>query len=75
MRVAKRVPHAKAPAHALPANIKYGAVGLASWYGADFHGRHTADGETFDMNSLTAAQPSLPIPCNVRVTKLANHPE
>ena len=76
-RVAKRVAPAKAlqpaAAQAMPSGVKYSAVGLASWYGAGFHGRHTADGETFDMNSLTAAHPSLPIPCNVRVTNLANH--
>jgi rare lipoprotein A len=74
--VAKRVQHAKTQetaARALPAGVKYSAVGLASWYGSGFHGRPTADGETFDMNSLTAAHPSLPIPCNVRVTNLANH--
>ncbi len=72
-RVAKRVHHTREAAHTLPANIKYSAVGLASWYGSGFHGHHTADGETFDMNSLTAAHPSLPIPCNVRVTNLSNH--
>lgn len=53
--------------------VSYSAVGLASWYGAGFHGRRTADGETFDMNSLTAAHPTLPLPCQVRVTNLANH--
>jgi peptidoglycan lytic transglycosylase len=51
----------------------YAAVGVASWYGEDFHGRRTANGETFDMNSLSAAHPSLPLPSNVRVTNLANH--
>jgi rare lipoprotein A len=51
----------------------YSAVGMASWYGADFHGRRTAAGETFNMNSLTAAHPTLPLPCTVRVTNLANH--
>jgi rare lipoprotein A len=71
----KRAQHAgtQQAAHALPANVKYSAVGLASWYGSGFHGRPTADGETFDMNSFTAAHPSLPIPCNVRVTNLSNH--
>ena len=53
-------------------NVNYSAVGLASWYGADFHGRRTADGEIFDMNSLTAAHPTLPLPCRVRVTNLSN---
>ena len=51
----------------------YSAVGLASWYGAGFHGRRTADGERFDMHSLTAAHRTLPLQCTVRVTNLANH--
>lgn len=52
---------------------RYSVIGLASWYGPRFHGRTTADGETFDMNSLTAANRTLPLPCRVRVTNLANH--
>jgi rare lipoprotein A len=64
---------ASASERTVPANIKYSAVGLASWYGEDFHGRPTANGETFNMNSLSAAHPSLPLPCNVRVTNLLNH--
>lgn len=51
----------------------YSAVGLASWYGDAFHGRYTANGEIFDMNSLTAAHPTLPLPSYVRVTNLRNH--
>ena len=51
----------------------YSAIGVASWYGADFHGRATADGEAFDMHSLTAAHRTLPLHCVVRVTNLANH--
>jgi rare lipoprotein A len=50
----------------------YNAVGLASWYGADFHGRATANGEIFDDNSITAAHPTLPLPSYVRVTNLSN---
>lgn len=50
----------------------YRAEGLASWYGDDFHGRLTANGEVFDMSSLTAAHPTLPMPCYARVTNLAN---
>jgi rare lipoprotein A len=50
----------------------YHAEGLASWYGDDFHGRLTANGEVFDMTSLTAAHPTLPMPCYVRVTNLSN---
>jgi len=59
--------------HATHANVKYSAVGLASWYGENFHGHLTANGEKFNMNSLSAAHPSLPLPCNVRVTNLLNH--
>ena len=54
-------------------NPHYRAEGLASYYGPDFHGRRTANGEVFDMESLSAAHPTLPIPCYVRVTNLANH--
>jgi rare lipoprotein A len=53
-------------------NINYRAEGLASWYGDDFHGRLTANGEVFDMASLTAAHPTLPIPSYARVTNLGN---
>ena len=54
-------------------DVNYTAVGLASWYGDDFHGRYTANGEIFDMNSISAAHPTLPLPSYVRVTNLANH--
>jgi rare lipoprotein A len=54
-------------------NVNYSATGLASWYGDDFHGRYTANGEIFDMNSLSAAHPTLPLPSYVRVTNLNNH--
>ena len=54
-------------------NTNYTAVGMASWYGDDFHGRYTANGEIFDMNSISAAHPTLPLPCYARVTDLANH--
>ena len=50
----------------------YRAEGLASWYGDDFHGRLTANGEVFDMTSLTAAHPTMPLPSYARVTNLAN---
>src|SRR5882757_9717131 len=50
----------------------YRAEGTASWYGDDFHGRLTANGEVFDMASLTAAHPTLPIPSYARVTNLSN---
>ena len=46
--------------------------GLASWYGARFHGRRTASGENFDMNALTAAHPKLPLGSYARVTLLSS---
>ena len=54
-------------------DINYSEVGMASWYGDDFHGRYTANGEIFDMNSISAAHKTLPLPSYVRVTNLANH--
>ena len=53
-------------------DTKYKAEGLASWYGDDFHGRLTANGEVFDMHSIAAAHPTLPMPSYVRVTNLGN---
>jgi rare lipoprotein A len=53
-------------------DINYREDGLASWYGDDFHGRLTANGEVFDMDALTAAHPTLPMPCYARVTNLSN---
>jgi rare lipoprotein A len=53
-------------------DVNYREEGLASWYGDDFHGRLTANGEVFDMASLSAAHPTLPMPCYARVTNLNN---
>jgi rare lipoprotein A len=53
-------------------DVNYRAEGIASWYGDDFHGRLTANGEVFDMDALTAAHPTLPMPCYARVTNLSN---
>jgi len=50
----------------------YKAVGLASWYGDDFHGRYTANGEIFDLDAISAAHPTMPLPSYARVTNLAN---
>lgn len=50
----------------------YDVVGLASWYGDQFNGRPTATGERFDMQALTAAHKTLPLPGLVEVTNLAN---
>jgi rare lipoprotein A len=45
---------------------------MASWYGAAFHGRRTANGEVYDMASLSAAHPTMPLPSYARVTNLSN---
>lgn len=50
----------------------YNRVGTASWYGAQFHAKATANGETFDMDALTAAHTTLPLPSLVEVTNLEN---
>ena len=50
----------------------YRAEGLASWYGDDFRGRMTANGEIFDHNAISAAHPTLPLPSYARVTNLSN---
>jgi rare lipoprotein A len=77
-RMASRPPRDKVaatrttPDNPLHKRTGYSAVGTASWYGPGFHGRRTAVGETFDMEALTAAHPTLPLPSTVRVTNLAN---
>ena len=53
-------------------DVGYDKTGRASWYGSDFHGRRTANGEIFDMASLSAAHPTLPLPTYARVTNLEN---
>lgn len=50
----------------------YDESGIGSWYGEQFHGKRTANGEIFDMNEVTAAHPTLPMPSLVRVTNLEN---
>jgi rare lipoprotein A (peptidoglycan hydrolase) len=47
-------------------------VGVASWYGADFHGKETANGEIYNSGEMTAAHRTLPLPSLVRVTNLNN---
>lgn len=53
-------------------NPSYRAEGIASWYGPDFHGRLTANGEIFDMHGISAAHPTMPLPSYARVTDLDN---
>ncbi len=58
--------------HLLPTAKGYRQRGTASWYGTKFHGRTTANGETYDVYAMTAAHTTLPIPAYVRVTNLEN---
>ena len=51
----------------------YDEVGKASWYGRDFHGRKTANGQIYDMYGLSAAHKTLPLGTKVRVTNLSNN--
>ncbi|WP_441997746.1 septal ring lytic transglycosylase RlpA family protein [Microvirga sp. 2TAF3] len=53
-------------------NPSYSGVGLASWYGSNFHGRMTANGEVFDRVSVAAAHTTMPLPSYARVTNLQN---
>lgn len=56
----------------LPTAVGYVQEGVASWYGPDFHGGRTSTGETYDMNAMTGAHTTLPLPTWVRVTNLEN---
>jgi len=58
--------------HVLPTSAGYVQRGIASWYGQDFHGLATSSGETYDMNAMTAAHTTLPLPTWVEVTNLVN---
>jgi rare lipoprotein A len=53
-------------------SFRYKEIGIASWYGREFHGRNTSNGEIYNMYSLTAAHPTLPFDTLVRVTNLEN---
>ncbi len=53
-------------------DYNYKEEGIASWYGEDFNGKPTANGERYEMNTLTAAHRTLPLPCIVKVTNLQN---
>lgn len=53
-------------------NDRFKQKGVASWYGRKFHGQKTSNGETYDMYAMSAAHPTLPLPCYVRVSNPAN---
>jgi rare lipoprotein A len=64
---------ARPPARpATPGTAGAGEVGLASWYGQDFHGRRTSSGDVYDMYQLTAAHRELPLGTWIMVTNLEN---
>ncbi|MCH9807313.1 MAG: septal ring lytic transglycosylase RlpA family protein [Alphaproteobacteria bacterium] len=50
----------------------YQETGIASWYGRDFHAKMTANGEIYDMNALSAAHRTMPLPSYAYVTNLEN---
>jgi rare lipoprotein A len=51
----------------------YDEVGLASWYGKDFHGKKTANGQIYNMYGVSAAHKTLPLGSRVQVTNLSNN--
>jgi len=53
-------------------DFNYNRTGIASWYGHPFHGRTSASGERYNMNAMTAAHKTLPMPSLVEVTNLEN---
>jgi rare lipoprotein A len=55
-----------------PSERPIATTGIASYYGSDFHGRKTANGEIFDRYSISAAHPTMPLPSYARVTNLRN---
>jgi rare lipoprotein A len=63
---------AHVPSPVKPARIGATETGIASWYGPEYNGRHSANGEVFDMQKLTAAHRTLPFDTWVEVTNLAN---
>ncbi len=58
-----------------PDTVKEGDIfeGIASWYGDDFHGKLTSNGESYNMHTLTAAHKTLPMNTVVKVTNLSNN--
>jgi rare lipoprotein A len=58
--------------YVLESSAGYRERGVASWYGREFHGKRTSGGERYDMNDMTAAHKTLPIPTWVEVTNLEN---
>ncbi len=59
----------------IPSSYGFQQTGIASWYGSDFHGRYTSNGETYDMYSMTAAHKTLPMNTILLVKNLENNRE
>ncbi|MDP8239633.1 MAG: septal ring lytic transglycosylase RlpA family protein [Candidatus Hatepunaea meridiana] len=70
-------PHTSKHAKKTPKHYKEGQIltGKASWYGSDFHGKMTANGEIYDMNKVSAAHKHLPFNTIIEVTNLKNGKE
>jgi rare lipoprotein A len=51
-------------------HFSYDEIGIASWYGPGFNGKMTSNGETYDMNAMTAAHKTLPFNALVKVVDL-----
>lgn len=60
------------PTPGAPVPASWSQIGTASWYGEPFHGRTTANGETYDMEAMTAAHKTLPFGSVVHVENLDN---
>src|SRR3990167_2381505 len=58
--------------YTLKKSIHYNQVGVASWYGMQFHNHSTSSGEPYNVLAMTAAHKTLPLPTYVEVTNLAN---
>lgn len=77
-RYTSGVPTVKKPGKTSAVKMKRGNYrrkfeGVSSYYGKDFHGKLTANGEVFDMYGLTAAHKTLPLNTIVKVTNLSNN--
>ncbi|SHI06148.1 septal ring lytic transglycosylase RlpA family protein [Desulfofustis glycolicus] len=59
----------------IPSAYGFNQTGIASWYGDDFHGRPTSNGETYDMHGMTAAHKTLPMNTVLLVQNLENNQE
>ena len=59
----------------IPSSYGFSQTGIASWYGRDFHGRTTSNGETYNMHAMTAAHKTLPMNTVLLITNLENNKE